>query len=60
MSKNYPSRRKILKAGGAVASLIGMPALLRAEAKEIVIGGPAGAAKYFNSDEPEAHPSHQP
>ena len=50
MSENHPSRRKILKASGAIASLIGMPALLRAETKEIVIGGPAGAAKYFNSD----------
>ena len=27
-----------------------MPALLRAAPKEIVIGGPAGAAKYFNAD----------
>ena len=50
MSENYPSRREILKASGAIASLIGTPALLRAETKEIVIGGPAGAAKYFNSD----------
>ena len=45
------SRRNFLKAGGlAGASLLGAPALLRADAKEIVIGGPAGAAKYFNAD----------
>jgi putative spermidine/putrescine transport system substrate-binding protein len=50
MRANYPSRRTILKASGAVAGVIAMPALVRAEPKEIVIGGPAGAAKYFNSD----------
>ena len=27
-----------------------MPAIVRAQAKEVVIGGPAGAAKYFNAD----------
>ena len=44
------SRRSILKATAALAATIGMPALLRAAGKEIVIGGPAGAAKYFNAD----------
>jgi putative spermidine/putrescine transport system substrate-binding protein len=50
MSALNPSRRTLLKAGGAVAAMVGMPAIVRAEPKEIVIGGPAGAAKYFNSD----------
>jgi putative spermidine/putrescine transport system substrate-binding protein len=27
-----------------------MPALVRADVKEVVVGGPAGAAKYFNAD----------
>jgi putative spermidine/putrescine transport system substrate-binding protein len=44
------SRRSILKASGALAATIGMPALVRAAPTEIVIGGPAGAAKYFNAD----------
>lgn len=46
------SRRSILKAGvgGMALGMIGMPALVRAQAKEIVVGGPAGAAKYFNAD----------
>ncbi len=42
------SRRFILKAGGALAASLAAPALVRAQTKEIVIGGPAGAAKYFN------------
>lgn len=50
MKFDYPSRRTILKASGLAAGLIGMPALVRAETKELVIGGPAGASKYFNSD----------
>jgi putative spermidine/putrescine transport system substrate-binding protein len=52
MSQFNPSRRTLLKAGGAgaLAGIIGMPAIVRAETKEIVIGGPAGAAKYFNAD----------
>src|SRR6201746_284052 len=45
-----PSRRSVLKSGAALAATISMPALVRAAAKEIVIGGPAGAAKYFNAD----------
>lgn len=45
------SRRSFLKATGAAgASLLAAPALVRAEVKEVVIGGPAGAAKYFNAD----------
>jgi putative spermidine/putrescine transport system substrate-binding protein len=46
------SRRALLKASAASAAgaLVGMPGIVRAEAKEVVIGGPAGAAKYFNSD----------
>lgn len=46
------SRRTILKAGmsGMALGAIGMPGLVRAQAKEIVVGGPAGAAKYFNAD----------
>src|SRR5258708_8237492 len=45
-----PTRRGLLKAGAALAARISMPALVRAATKEIVIGGPAGAAKYFNAD----------
>ncbi|MDR3374492.1 MAG: extracellular solute-binding protein [Ancalomicrobiaceae bacterium] len=45
------SRRTALKFGlGAVAGGLAMPSIVRAETKEIVIGGPAGAAKYFNAD----------
>src|SRR5438128_1360864 len=44
------SRRTFLKTAGAVAATLAMPSLLRAQTKEIVIGGPAGAAKYFNAD----------
>lgn len=44
------TRRSVLKAGAAFAATIGMPALVRAAPKEIVLGGPAGAAKYFNAD----------
>ena len=52
MSSWQLSRRGLLKAGAASAAgaLIGMPALVRADPKEVVIGGPAGAAKYFNAD----------
>src|SRR5712672_3483215 len=50
MADRSLSRRSILKAGGAVAATLGMPAILRAAPQEIVIGGPAGAAKYFNAD----------
>jgi putative spermidine/putrescine transport system substrate-binding protein len=44
------SRRSVLKSGAALAALIAAPARLRAAPREIVIGGPAGAAKYFNAD----------
>src|SRR3982074_220033 len=44
------TRRGLLKASAALAATISMPALVRAATKEIVIGGPAGAAKYFNAD----------
>jgi putative spermidine/putrescine transport system substrate-binding protein len=44
------SRRSLLQAGAAFTATIGMPSLVRAAPKEIVIGGPAGAAKYFNAD----------
>src|ERR1700678_4249237 len=52
MSSWQLSRRSLLKASAATAAgtLIGMPALVRAEVKEVVVGGPAGAAKYFNAD----------
>ena len=52
MSSWQLSRRSLLKASAATAAgtFIGMPALVRAEAKEVVVGGPAGAAKYFNAD----------
>jgi putative spermidine/putrescine transport system substrate-binding protein len=52
MSSWRISRRNLLKASAATAagSLIGMPALVRADAKEVMIGGPAGAAKYFNGE----------
>lgn len=48
MLKTDIHRRTLLKAGGALAASFAMPSLVRAEVKEIVIGGPAGAAKYFN------------
>ncbi|CCE03547.1 extracellular solute-binding protein [Bradyrhizobium sp. STM 3809] len=44
------SRRSLLKTGAAFAATVAAPALVRAAPKEIVIGGPAGAAKYFNAD----------
>lgn len=45
------SRRTTLKLGaGVLAGGLAMPALVRAATREIVIGGPAGAAKYFNAD----------
>lgn len=45
------SRRSFLKASGATTAwLIAAPAIVRADVKEVVIGGPAGAAKYFNAD----------
>jgi putative spermidine/putrescine transport system substrate-binding protein len=44
------SRRRILQSGAAIAASVAMPALARAAPKEIVVGGPAGAAKYFNAD----------
>jgi putative spermidine/putrescine transport system substrate-binding protein len=52
MSSWQLSRRGLLQASAATAAgtLIGMPALVRAEVKEVVVGGPAGAAKYFNAD----------
>lgn len=50
MSLNSLSRRSVLKAGGALVGMVAAPAIVRAEPKEIVVGGPAGAAKYFNAD----------
>ena len=50
MSLNRLSRRSVLKAGGVLVGTFAMPAIVRAEPKEIVVGGPAGAAKYFNGD----------
>lgn len=44
------SRRSLLKTSAAFAATLAAPSLVRAAPKEIVIGGPAGAAKYFNSD----------
>ena len=45
------SRRTTLKLGaGAFLGSLAMPAIVRAATREIVIGGPAGAAKYFNAD----------
>ena len=50
MSLNSLSRRSVLKTGGALVGMVAMPAFVRADPKEIVVGGPAGAAKYFNGD----------
>jgi putative spermidine/putrescine transport system substrate-binding protein len=50
MSLNSLSRRSVLKTGGALVGMVAMPAVVRADPKEIVVGGPAGAAKYFNGD----------
>lgn len=48
MYKTSIHRRSLLKAGGAlVVASLSTPSILRAQTKEIVIGGPAGAAKYF-------------
>src|SRR6266567_8154883 len=44
------TRRSVLQSGAAFAAMLSAPALVRAASKEIVIGGPAGAAKYFNAD----------
>ncbi|MGU3496751.1 extracellular solute-binding protein [Xanthobacteraceae bacterium A53D] len=45
------SRRTLLKlSAGALAGGVAMPAIVRAAPKDIVIGGPAGAAKYLNAD----------
>src|SRR5258708_34430008 len=44
------SRRSVLQSSAAFAAMLGAPAIVRAAPKEIVIGGPAGAAKYFNAD----------
>ena len=47
-----PSRRVLLKTSAisAAGALIAAPRIVRADPKEVVVGGPAGAAKYFNSD----------
>ncbi len=52
MSSWQPSRRTLLKASAAsvAGAIVGAPALVRAQVKEVVIGSPAGAAKYFNAD----------
>ena len=52
-----PSRRALLKTSAisAAVTLIGTPRIVRADPKEVVVGGPAGAAKYFNSDVFPAH-----
>src|ERR1700733_3970677 len=47
-----PSRRALLKTSAisAAAAVISTPRIVRADPKEVVVGGPAGAAKYFNND----------
>ncbi len=50
MVRTDMQRRTFLKAGGALVATLAMPSIVRAQTKEIVIGGPAGAAKYFNGD----------
>src|SRR5437879_12353337 len=50
MPMHTPSRRSVLTSGAALAAIMAAPGRLRAAPKEIVIGGPAGAAKYFNAD----------
>lgn len=45
------SRRGALRLGaGALLAGVAMPAIGRGAPTEIVVGGPAGAAKYFNAD----------
>jgi putative spermidine/putrescine transport system substrate-binding protein len=44
------TRRNVMKSTIAFSAILGAPAIVRAAPKEIVIGGPAGAAKYFNAD----------
>ena len=51
LGRRIPRRTFLQLGGGVVAgAAIGFPAIVRAEAKEIVIGGPAGATKYFTAD----------
>ncbi|MFA6266848.1 MAG: ABC transporter substrate-binding protein [Pseudolabrys sp.] len=50
MQTYRPTRRTLIKTGSALVGMMAMPAIVRAQSKEIVIGGPAGAAKYFNGD----------
>src|SRR3954469_22878856 len=50
MPMHTHSRRTVLTSGAALAAIVAAPARLRAAPREIVIGGPAGAAKYFNAD----------
>jgi putative spermidine/putrescine transport system substrate-binding protein len=45
-----PSRRDIVSLGAASLAAVALPGRLRAEPKEIAIGGPAGASKYFAAD----------
>ena len=42
------SRRRLFAATGAVAALGGFPSIVRAQAKELVIGGAAGFAPWMN------------
>jgi putative spermidine/putrescine transport system substrate-binding protein len=52
MKTRHLSRRTLLQGvGAAVIGTVGRPpGVVRAAAREIVIGGPAGAAKYLNAD----------
>jgi putative spermidine/putrescine transport system substrate-binding protein len=52
MWRSQVSRRAALKGGGSALAgvMFGTPGLVRAAGKEIVVGGPAGAAKYLNAD----------
>jgi putative spermidine/putrescine transport system substrate-binding protein len=52
MRGSHISRRTALKGSGSLfaGAMLGLPGIVRAAAKEIVVGGPAGAAKYLNAD----------
>ena len=40
-----PTRRALLRTGAAAAALIAAPSVLRAQTKELVVGGAAGQEK---------------
>ena len=56
LTSNGFSRRRLLTgaSAGAVAALIGAPSIVRAQAKELVVGGAAGFAPWMNGSVSQA------